>query len=497
MVSFNCKTVNNVSTIDTAFLNFVSVEIDVNSIERSKSQTRIAFRMFVSVFLVLFMVTPVLSEVENVSELIAKYGKDDLVTFIQRHRDGYFTVEWLSDGKLRNFSEEIDNRYITVKSIKKDLEIIGVTASDVNRQMSQTVPSKKQVREAEEITFSGHKEEEVLINYRKYKERIEGLSGQQIPDEWIFEKMDRSKFDPATLPPPHKYTIEDLIEEAPTAKPLYIREGLKQYNENIQDGIPEPYQRTTALEFERMGRERVNSKNNYEFGGFLALLIIFVFVFLSYLFLSQVFSRKRRTSIPYQNDDLSNDTSPDLNNENYNIYKDEVLEAGSYKSHHSGEIVSAEHEKDYDNENNRKAFIEKQISQINKKGTLTECSSCKQSISARVNICPKCGEEQAKECLICNNLIPSQSSNCPECGDPSPFSTQENNQVKEEYILEQHGDNNTVKSILIAIPCVIFIALFVSAVNDLMDPGFLRLVIILLAFYLTFKSWEWLKNRFS
>jgi len=476
MVTFHCKkVVNYVSTIANAFPNCVSVEIEVNSIERSKSQARIALRIFVFVFLVLFMATPALSENINVSELIDRYGKDDLVTFIREHRDGYFTVEWLSDGKLSDFNEEIDNRYITVKSIKKDLEIIEVTASDVNRQMSQIVPSKKQSREAEETILSGHEEENELIDYRKYKERLEGIGGQQFPDEWIFEKMDRSKFDPATLPPPHEYAIEDLMKESPSANRSYIEEGLNQYYENIRDGKPEPYQRTTALEFQQMGRERIHSEANQEKYRHENEIPVFILLFIFAIGLMLYAKRKKDERIPQEVLQKSWDPVDDDDNGVY----EEKLEADTLKK-----------------ECTEKTTNETQPSQTEKK-LFAECASCKKSISARADTCPKCGEEQTKECLMCNNLIPSQASNCPECGDPSPFSAQENKQVEGEYILKQHGDNNVIMSILIAIPCFIFIALFVSAVNDLMDPSLLRLAIILLAFYSTFKSWEWLKNRFS
>jgi len=140
----------------------------------------------------------------------------------------------------------------------------------------------------------------------------------------------------------------------------------------------------------------------------------------------------------------------------------------------------------------------KEHSQSDQKSLMAECPSCKKSISVRATICPKCGVKPAQECLICNNLIPSQALNCPECGDPSPFkSTDSNKEAGEEYKLEASGDKNTLKTILIVIPCFIFYALFVSVVNELMEPGLLKLLIVLLGLYLTFKIWDFLKNRLS
>jgi len=62
---------------------------------------------------------------------------------------------------------------------------------------------------------------------------------------------------------------------------------------------------------------------------------------------------------------------------------------------------------------------------------LTECKKCKNILSKRALICPKCGAGQKEKCFVCQRDIPIDSAICPECGDPSPF---------EQNVIQRHRD---------------------------------------------------------
>jgi|GEM_PF-6048860 len=131
---------------------------------------------------------------------------------------------------------------------------------------------------------------------------------------------------------------------------------------------------------------------------------------------------------------------------------------------------------------------------------LITCDSCNNKYSERAKACPRCGSVQAKPCQICHSLIPAASSQCPECGDPSPFFIQNNNQKnpeiysKDNQIFQETEGKTVIKRILITAPFVLFIMLIVGAVKELMQPGLLRGVIIVICFMSIFKFWGWIKN---
>jgi len=131
---------------------------------------------------------------------------------------------------------------------------------------------------------------------------------------------------------------------------------------------------------------------------------------------------------------------------------------------------------------------------------LVTCYSCNYKFSERANACPKCGSVQTKTCQVCHSLIPASSSECPECGDPSPFFIQnineknsETNSLHNQIIKEAEG-KTVIKRILITAPFVLFIMLIVGAVKELMQPGLLRGVVIVICFLSIFKFWGWIKD---
>lgn len=136
----------------------------------------------------------------------------------------------------------------------------------------------------------------------------------------------------------------------------------------------------------------------------------------------------------------------------------------------------------------------------NKNPRLVICHSCNNKFSERAKTCPKCGSVQTKPCQVWHSLIPAASSQCSECGDPSPFFIQNNNQNNSETNskynqIGQEAEGKTgIKRILITAPFVLFIILIVGAVKELMQPGFLRGVIIVICFLSIFKFWGWIKN---
>jgi len=137
---------------------------------------------------------------------------------------------------------------------------------------------------------------------------------------------------------------------------------------------------------------------------------------------------------------------------------------------------------------------------VNTPPQLVTCHSCNNKFSERAQACPKCGSAQTKSCQVCHSLIPAVSSQCPKCGDPSPFYVQNNNQENPEKIATNYqtthdGEGKSVmKRILITAPFVLFIMLIIGAVKELMQPGLLRGMIIVICFLSIFKFWGWIKD---
>lgn len=132
---------------------------------------------------------------------------------------------------------------------------------------------------------------------------------------------------------------------------------------------------------------------------------------------------------------------------------------------------------------------------------LVTCHSCNSKFSERAKSCPKCGTIQTQLCQVCHNLIPIESSQCPECGDPSPFLIHENDRKKtlgtnsfQPHIVQAPEGRTVIKRILITIPFLLFIALIVGVIKEVMESGLLRGVIIIVCFLSIFKFWGWIKD---
>jgi len=88
----------------------------------------------------------------SVNDLINKHGKENIIDFIQRKRNMHITVEY-SNGRLGNFSGRVNPDFITPRSIRHDLHLIGVSLGSADKQIGErrrAVAEVEKRRKAEE-----------------------------------------------------------------------------------------------------------------------------------------------------------------------------------------------------------------------------------------------------------------------------------------------------------------------------------------------------------
>lgn len=68
---------------------------------------------------------------DEVNKLIKEYGKDKIINFISRHRNG--TVSIIDNGHISEMSGPPDSQYVNTNTITRDFSIIRTTPSDVKK----------------------------------------------------------------------------------------------------------------------------------------------------------------------------------------------------------------------------------------------------------------------------------------------------------------------------------------------------------------------------